>query len=177
LFGNPLSLLVAAGGAIYFAYQWWTGRTSLTVVVIAVLAAGYAMGAGERLQKYHEWKREWEAMEGKAPGHRYRWLRTPMRGLHIVLGLGAWAGTAYFLLTHADQPRMALPAGLFGIATLVMIFAAVYRLVQRWRARPKPYREVPVTLCVRLPRRSPTVAEALDALPEHCFRIFHKPPE
>jgi CHASE2 domain-containing sensor protein len=171
LFGNPLSAIALLLAACYFIYEWWTGQGSPAAAFIAFFAAGYGMSASERLQKYYDWKREWEAMEGKRPGRnaaRY------FPALRAVTALAVWGFFAYIVITQGDQPEMRVGAALFWLATLVVFGAGVVTLIQRWRRRVRPriMRDVPVTLCVPIPHRSPASTQAMAALPEYCRILF-----
>jgi hypothetical protein len=172
LFGNPLSLVVLAIAAIYFIYEWWASQGSPIVAFLAFLAAGYGAGASEQLRKYHDWKREWEAMEGRRPGDSLfaRVMAHPATRALVIVPI--WCVFAYLVLTGGNEPTMRLAAGLFWLATLVMVVAVIVRLVRRRRPRKPTMRDVPVTVCVSVPHRSPTPSEARAALPAYCQRLL-----
>jgi hypothetical protein len=166
LFGNPASaiaLLVAAGFCIY---EWWSGQGSGGLALIAFLAAGYAMAASERLEKYKQWKREWEAMEGNRPAPT---AARPLTALRAVLALAVWCFFAFLALSQANQPDAQLGVGLFWLATAVIVVAGIASLFRKRRnTRTRVVTDIPVTLCVPIPRNSPSAAQAFAALPQYC---------
>jgi hypothetical protein len=172
LFGNPLSAFALLLAMIYFVYEWWSAAGSGGLAFIAFLAAGYAMGASDKLQKYQQWKREWDAMEGKRArqslAHFYPALR-------IIVGLAVWCFFAYLALAQTAQPGMQLGADLFWLATLVIIGAGVFWWLWRRRgSRPAAVRDVPVTQCLPLPGQSTTPTPVFDALPKYCLQVIQK---
>jgi hypothetical protein len=166
LFGNPASALALLLAAVYFIYEWWSASGSPAVAFIAFLAAGYAMGASDKLQKYQSWKREWDAMEGKRPAQSFARFYPALR---ITVGLAVWCFFAYLALAQDAQPGAQLGPDLFWLATAVIIGTGVFRWFRRRRgARPAATRDVPVTICIPVPHQSPTSAQAFAALPEYC---------
>lgn len=171
LFGNLVSVLALAGAAIYFIYQWWTNHGSATAAVVALLVASYATSNSERLQKYYQWKREWDAMEGRAPGAGFARLYAHP-AFRLLIGGPIWCAFAYFAIQPAKDPAMQVAAGLFWFATLIMIVGWIAILLRRRKSRRPKFRDVPVTLCVSVPRQSPALAQAFAALPAYCHPLF-----
>jgi hypothetical protein len=171
--GNPVSVIALALGAAYLAYQWWNGG-SPAIALAAFIAAAYAMGANSRLQKYNDWKREWEAMEGKRPSQRTARRVLNSVAVRVAIGLPLWCAFAYLALTSGNDPTMRAARALFLLATLVMAVGFAYRLMRRRRPRANASRDVPVTLCVAPPRQSPDLAQAYAALPVYCRAILRK---
>jgi len=171
LFGNPVSTFVLAVAAIYLGYEWWIGAASPVAAIAAVIAAAFASKANERLEAYNTWKREWQVMSGEAPTAGR--LLIPYRALRIVLGLTVWSLFAYVALDPGPRQDVQIAAALFWLATALLIAGGIYRLVKRRsRSRPKPARDVPVTICLPVPRQSAALSQALAALPEYCRSLL-----
>ena len=175
LIGNPLSLLALWLVTAYLAYQWYGAQVPVIFPIMTGIAAIAASNAYQRLDKYRLWKREWETMNGGPSSHsRASIMRKP--GVRIVLGLAIWCAMAYGALTLGNQPGTQVAAGLFWVATLVLIVGSLYRLARRKRATPKQaeIRDVPVTVCLKTPQQSPSLNQAFASLPEYCVPLFEK---
>jgi hypothetical protein len=173
LFGNPLSAFALLCAACYCGYAWWTGQMQTLPALVVVLAACYAFRASDQYRSYRDWKREWDAMEGRVPSQRL--ARVFRRGgpLHIIAALCAWAVCAVLILAKQDQPFWRLPVATFWLATALMIVVAIYRAVKRSRARRAPkIEDVPVTVCLRVPRRSPAAEKSFAMLPAYCVALI-----
>jgi hypothetical protein len=169
LFGNPLTVIALVIAAMYFIYQWWSNQGSPVAALIAFLVAGYSAGASDQILKYQQWKREWDAMEGRASGPGIARFYPALR---IVFGLSVWCVFAFFALQPSNDPAMHVASGLFWIATLIMIGGGIVRQFRRRKPAKQTVRDVPVTLCVPVSRNSPTVAQAFAALPDYCHPLF-----
>ncbi len=169
--GNPLSVIALALGAAYFAYQWWSGG-SPAIALAAFLAAAYAAGASGRLQKYNDWKREWDAMGGKRPAERTARRVWNSVAVRVVIGLPLWCVFAYLALTGGNATEMRVARALFWLATLVMLIGLTYRLARRRKSRAIASRDVAVTLCVPPPRQSPDLNQAYASLPTYCRTLL-----
>ena len=170
LFGNPVSTFLLAIAAIILGYEWWIGAASPVAAIVAVIAAAFASKANERLEAYNAWKREWQAMSGEAPTAGR--LLIPYRALRIVLGLAVWSLFAYVALDPGPRQDVQIAAALFWLATALLIAGGIYRLIKRSRSRPKSARDVPVTICLPVPRQSPAVAHTFMVLPGYCRALF-----
>lgn len=173
LFGNPLIAFALLCAACYCGYAWWTGQMQTLPALVVVLAACYAFRASDQYQSYRQWKREWDAMEGRAPSQRL--VRTFRRGgpLHIFVGICAWCVCAVLILGKQNQPFWQVPAASFWLATALMILVAIYRAVRRSRARRAPkIRDVPVSVCLSVPHRSTAAEKAFSDLPEYCREVL-----
>ncbi len=170
IFGNPVSLAVIGLGACGIGYEWWIGEAPGLLAVIAAGFAIVAMNAYERLQRYGDWKREWEAMGGNAPGWRFASFARAWPRLRIVLGLSAWGLWAYFVFARGDQPDMDLPV--FWPTTGVMILAGAHRFWQYRRNRRLVVQDVAVGECLPVPRQSPSLAQAIAVLPTYCHGLI-----
>jgi hypothetical protein len=172
LFGNPLSAFALLLAMIYFVHEWWSAAGSGGLAFIAFLAAGYAMGASDKLQKYQQWKHEWDAMESKRSGQN---LARFYPALRMVVGMAVWCFFAYLALAQSAQPGVQLGADIFWLVTAVIVGAGIFRWIRRQRnARPGVARDVPATQCLSVPRQSPTPAEAFAVLPSYCAALLAK---
>ncbi len=175
LFGNPLIAFALLCAGCYCGYAWWTGQMQTLPAFVVILAACYAFRASDQYQAYRDWKREWDAMEGRVPSRRL--ARVFRRGgpLHIVAAVCAWCVCAALILAKQDQPFWQIPADSFWLATALMILVALYRAVRNWRVRsPAKIEDVPVTVCLSVPRRSPAASQLFGALPAYCARLLSK---
>ncbi len=174
LLGNPVSVTLISIFALYCAYEWWIGQAVPVVVIVAFIAAAFAGRLNNAYEKYRRWKREWDAMEGRAPARGASQLLGRSGPIRIVLGLSVWAMWGYFTITDQKQP--ALLVALFWLTTLALVIAGVYRLLRRGKSpRRAASRDVAVTQCVSLPRQSPGVRQAFAALPEYCRPLLQAP--
>jgi hypothetical protein len=169
LFGNPASVILLVIAAIYFIYQWSSNHGAGAAALIAFIAAGYGAGASDQLLKYQQWKREWAAMEGKASGAAFAKLYPVVR---VVFASAVWCLFGYLALQPSSDPAMHVAVALFWLATLVMIVGGIANLIRRRKPRKQTIRDVPVTVCLSVPHRSPTLAQAFAALPNYCRPLF-----
>jgi hypothetical protein len=173
LFGNPLSAFALLCAACYCGYAWWTGQMQTLPALVVVLAACYAFRASDQYQSYRDWKREWEAMEGHVPSQRLARIFRRGGPLHIFAAVCAWSVGAVLILAKQDQPFWQIPAASFWLATALMVVVAIYRAIRRSRARRAPkIQDVPVTVCLSVPRWSPEAKRAFGDLPEYCKSIL-----
>jgi len=168
LIGNPLSLAALWLFTAFLAYAWYAWQAPVLFPIVVGVIALAAINASEHLGEYRQWKREWDSMGGDGPSLTRALVRS--RGVRVVIGGAVWCAMAYGALVAGKQPETQAAAGLFWLGTLGLIVVSIYRLIRRRRARPKPQeiRDVPVTLCLAVPQRSPEPREAYAALPEYC---------
>ncbi|HEY1612089.1 MAG TPA: hypothetical protein VGF97_00170 [Rhizomicrobium sp.] len=192
LFGNLFSAFVFLVAAIYLCYSAWQGETSPIIAVAAIFALMASAKARERLEAYNERKREWQAMSGEAPtaGRTFVTQQAPrvIAGMIIwfvlacvALGVGNQSGSPVAAgngpgapLAAANQPNIQIVAAwLFWLATALLVVGGIYRFIKRNRTqRPKPIRDVPVAICLPVPRQSDAAAHAFAALPKYCSDIL-----
>ncbi len=175
LLGNPATVLVAIGATIFFGYQWWNSEGSPLPAVIAFLVACQSMRSSDQLQKYNEWKREWEAMESKAPNaRRLRLALTP--AIRLAIALAAWCVGAYgmFTVPLGDDLMAKLAMASFWLGSLLMVGVLIYRaLPKRTRATTVAKSPDPiVSVCLAPPKSSPAVPGAYRQLPAYCRTVI-----
>jgi hypothetical protein len=177
LIGNPISLIGAWLLTAFLAYQWYANGGPGILPIITGIAAISASNAYARIDKYRLWKREWEAMNGVATTGTITGDLMQKPAFRFVIGGAIWCVFAYGALTIGNRPGGQAAAGLFWIATLVMIAGGLYRLFRRKRAAaPKQaaIRDVPVTQCLRAPMLGPDLRQAYAALPEYCVPLLQR---
>jgi hypothetical protein len=176
LFGNPVALLAAFAATAFFGYRWWSEDASLLPAVVAFLVFCQTMNATGHLQKYNEWKREWDAMEGKpsAGVSRFRIAWTP--ATRFLVGVPAWAIGAYAMLTvpMGDDLPARLAKASFWLGTALMVVVLIYRALPRRKRAVKaaPAKYPDVTVCVPVPRSSPSLRDVLAQLPDCCRELL-----
>lgn len=175
LFGNPATVLAAIGATAFFGYQWWSNGVSPLPAIIAFLAACQSMRSTDQLQKYNEWKREWEAMEGKATASNGApFTLTPI--VRFAIGLPLWCLGAYATSTVGDAPSAKVGAGLFWLGSLLMGAVLTYRALARKPqtvAVAKPS-DPCVSVCLSPPQFSPSLAEARASIPSYCKALIQQ---
>jgi hypothetical protein len=171
-FGNALSVTVLFAATCYLGYQWYTGAASSFFAVAVALATASAMNANSRLAKYRDWKREWDAMDGRpAAGGRFA---MSSRTLRVLMAIPVWCLFAYLVLNNGASPLDHVATGLFWLMTAVIVVGSI---VQWWRSRwarirPRVSKDVPVTLCVKSAGQSGNLADAYRALPDYCASLL-----
>jgi hypothetical protein len=171
VFGNPVSIIVLATATAYFTYQWWSNAGSGALALTLFLATSYAFGASDRLQKYNQWKREWDAMEGRAPSITFsRLYAHPV--VRVLIGIALWCGGIYLIANAGNGPLGQFSAGLFGLATFAVIITGVVRLFRRSKPHKPIVRDMSVMICVSMPNQSPTLDQARASLPKYCLKVL-----
>jgi hypothetical protein len=169
--GNPVSVVGLSGAACFCIYEWWTGQGAGLLALVVALVAISSVNASERLSTYGQWKREWQAMGGETP----RSFVSPraFRVLHITVVAVIWVGAALVVLTEQREPGMQIPAAMFWLATVIAAIAGIRKMLRRGkRSAPQRAKDVPVTLCVRIPAHSTTLNAAFANLPDYCLTLF-----
>jgi hypothetical protein len=171
-FGNALSVTVLVAATCYLGYQWYTGNVAGFFVLVLGLVTISAGNANSRLTRYRDWKREWDAMEGRAPSRSF----FPISGrvARWLVGIPAWLLFGYLALTSGNGAGNRVAAMLFWLATVVGIVGS---LIQWWRSRstkrsPVGSKDVPVTLCVKAAGQSADLSDAYRALPTYCASLI-----
>ncbi len=174
LFGNPIALLAAFGATAFFGYRWWSEDASLLPAIVAFLVFCQTMRAMDQLQKYTEWKREWDAMGGEP--------RTPARKLtmqsplvRILIGVPAWGVGFYWVMTLPnDGPGMLIAKSCFWLGTALGVGSLIYQALPRRKkaARAAPAKYPDVAVCLPVPRSSPSIRDVLAQLPDYCRALL-----
>ena len=171
LLGSSPGMVAVIGGTCLVIYQWWIGQVaSGWVPLLAVLAAGAAVRANERLTSYRKWKEAWESMGGSAPKSAGRPSRKS--SMRVVVCVVLWPLMAIGLLgmNYHNRPDHAVMAGCFVVGNLVLLGRA-FRARRQSTARAKPQKLVMVSTPLPVPRSSPSVQQCLQVLPGYCGRL------
>lgn len=177
IIGHPIIVLALWLITAYFGYAWYIGNTPVVPMIVAGLVAISAANANSRVQAYRDWKREWDAMEGRPPTQPLGMRLFRSRGLGIALAVAIWCVFAYGALTAPHQPGSVFAVGAFWIVTALMVGNVIYRLFRR---SPKPIagssdaRDVPVTQCLKASSGSADLERAFAALPEYCLPLLER---
>lgn len=170
LFGNPLSIAALVIATGYFFYQDWTGKGSLAPVVLALLAMLYGFKANDALQKYGQWKREWNAMGDE---RRTSVMVRLFPVLRVVAGLAAWGFGLYLAENSPSTPGTQVSVALLWAAMLVAVVGFAYqRLKGRSASQPKVSRDIAVAPCMAPPRGATTLVQAYAELPAYCAGLI-----
>jgi len=173
IIGNPVSVIGLWILTAFLTYQWYALNGPVLLPIIAGLGAISASNAAQRIGKYRDWKRDWDAMSGIAPAPAGAFLRTP--AVRLFVGVPLWLLMAYGALTVTNTPGGRVAAGLFWLATLLVVGNWMVQAVRRRSARrPKArqVKEVIVGQCLRAPMRSPALQQAYRELPDYCRPLF-----
>lgn len=166
--GNPVTFFVIALAILFVAYEAWVGQASWVFVLVLAVIGGLSQQAGERLDKYHLWKLEWDAMGGDAPR---RLVLPKLGGVRLVFGFIAWGIGAIATFGAANQPGMQGPIALYWLGSVVLFGYGISRALRK--SRPKIGAANPaVAICLPVPRDGPTTTFAFQQLPEHCLRVL-----
>lgn len=172
LIGNIVSVIIIVIATIVVTYQAWQGAGSWVVAIVMIVILGSAMNAAHRIDSYRTWKRDWDAMGG-GPPPGVTLPRLP--GLRVAGGLIIWAIFAIGAVKVAADPGMQLPVALFWLGSLLLAGRGFYVLARRNQVAVNTTtatRDTAVAICLPLPRQSPTVNEAMQALPEYCAQVM-----
>jgi hypothetical protein len=160
--GNPLVGLAIFAVACVVWVRWWQGEAAPLAALIALFAVLFAGQAFDTVNDYRHKQREWKAMAGEPLGGVS--LRQ-LKGLRIVLAVILWGGMAYLAYDMRNDPEMRVAVWCF-VAGSVLGFANLFwRAMPKRSAKPKQWKDVPVTQCLSAPSRSPSLAQAVYDLP------------
>ncbi len=164
-FGHPVILLLAGAGLLWTGYSWVMGEgEGLAAFMFLVLCSACAK-ANDRYENYRQWKREWDIMSGKAARARLR-----LGALRLPAAIATWCLFAAFALQWMNDPELRWAALLFWAATGIGTIGRLWSWLTRTsRGRS---RNAPVTVCLRVPGRSPGVGQAQAALPDYCRELL-----
>lgn len=177
LVGNPLSCLVLLCIAGAMAYQWWINQetTSWFILIIAFFIASTAMKANTQIANYKAWKQEYEDIatggdSSLAAARRNAFLRRFVAAI-IWLALALWLGQNAKV---ADKiPSYGNIALVFLILTTGVLLKIIFSVWAARRQKPKQATgDHVVTLCLPIPKDSPTMQEVFPYLPAYCQRLF-----
>jgi hypothetical protein len=165
LLGNHLSAVVIflVGGTLIF--EWWRGQYHNNAVpVIAFLAIVAAANAHQKVSKYSNWKRAWDAMGAPSTATRSISIR-PLLGVAFWLVVaGCLAGLNY------HRPESTPIAIGVGVLFLVTIIWAGFR--HRHPAGVRRRKDIPVSIAVEVPRAAPKIRDFVRKLPAYCRQVF-----
>jgi hypothetical protein len=178
LLGNLLSAVLVLPFGALLVYQWYIGKAPLMIALVSAFCIFIVINARLKLLSYQDWKRKWNAMgevSGAVPAVSGI---TPLR---MAIGL-----IAYIVLVGivaSDGTRS--PQSQFAIAGMVLAFIPmfVYVLYRFWRyyvprtdsRQSRLPKKVPVSVCLSVPRQSPSRQQTSQHLPEYCSRLLSLP--
>ena len=181
--GNLLSVPAILGATALACCRWHTQQQhhehiSWLVPTAALMLSKASLLARGRIAAYKRWNRAWDAMSGTG-GNRVARSRT--RVGRALLAWLAWLGLGVWLLNphpqFAGTPVRGLYAAAFSALTLwgvsVPVLGAARWLRRRVGAiRVRRPRDHVVAIALPVPRRSPTVADAVAMLPPYCRALM-----
>jgi hypothetical protein len=165
LFGNPLVMLAVGAAFLWTGYLWLVGRGDGVTAFALLIAASYCAKANDSQEKYRQWKREWDIMSGKAATPAFS-----LRALRIPAAIGLWLIFAAAAAQMMNDPEQRWAALLFWAGSALGLINML-RLAAKRRA-PARRRDNSVSLCLRVPGRSPAIPRAQAALPDYCQRLI-----
>jgi len=173
LIGNILCAPLLVLGSGYVLWQWWNGVLTGVAAMIALVVMVKAITASDTIAAYHDWKRRWNAMEGRAPAPPLLRRIGAVRGMRPLLLVIFWGVAAHLHATYPGDPDIQLGAAVallaLSAAIVGMAVGAAYRSLRR------PKRLAPVKLCQRRARRAATRERATRALPDYCKKLLQSP--
>lgn len=165
IFGNPVVFLTVGAAFLWTGYLWLAGRGDGVTVFALLIAASYCARASDRYDKYRQWKREWDIMSGKAAARG-----ASLRALRVPASIGMWLVLAAAAAQMMNDPEQRWAALLFWAGS-ALGFINMARLAIK-RRTPARRRDSAVSLCLRVPGRSPGIAQAQAALPDYCQQLL-----
>ncbi|MEI9990124.1 MAG: hypothetical protein WDM86_08805 [Rhizomicrobium sp.] len=173
IIGNPISLIALWVLTAFLTYRWYALSGPVLLPIITGLGALAASNAAQRIGKYRDWKRDWDAMNGIAPAPAGAFLRTP--AVRLFVGVPLWCLFAYGAVTMTNTLGGRVAAALFWLGSLLIVGGWIVQGLRRRHARaPKvrQVRDVLVTQCLRAPIRSPALQRAHASIPDYCADLF-----
>ena len=164
--GHPASVVAIVGISGLMTYQWWVGELqSVWIPILAFFACGAVMNASQKRTAFREWKQSWDIMGGAPPPRPGR--------MGMVVYLAIWAVIAIVLVNQLDYHRPLHLVGLisFAAATLLMLRQVFPRRARAARQQ-RSGKPAIVTAVPAVPRHSPSVAQAAQALPAYCAGLL-----
>jgi hypothetical protein len=192
--GSNLSVGVIVTGTLYVSLLWGAqdDRQPISWVfpVLGIAVCRAAIMARRRVAAYTGWRKDWEEAAGitqEASARTNRKSPLPLRKrVDRAVGVVAlWVIGAGWLVLHAGENIPAYPvvASGFALAHAWGLGLAVRRMARGARRTPSARRTASggsgdvVTVCLRIPRSSPTVREATAALPDYCRALLARHPD
>jgi len=162
ILGNPIVGLAIFAAACLVWYRWWQGQAAGVGAVLMLFAVTIAGQAFDTVNDYRHKQREWKALAGEPLGGiSLQHLKT----LRVALAIPIWCAMAWYLWRERHDPEMQLAGWLF-IAGSVLGFAnLIWRARSKPVAKPKQWKDLPVTQCLGAPARSPSLGQAVYDLP------------
>jgi hypothetical protein len=187
--GSTFSVAVIVTGTLYVSLLWGAQdeRQPISWIfpVLGIAACRAAIMARRRVAAYTSWRREWEEAAGITPqasAQAGRNAPLPLRKrIDRTVGVVAlWVIGAGWLVLHAGENIPAYPvvASGFALAHAWGLGLAVRRLARGARRAPSARTTASggsgdvVSVCLPVPRGSPTVGQATAALPDYCRALL-----
>lgn len=178
LLGNLVSAALVVPFGALLVYQWYIGKVPVTVALVSAFCIFVVINARVKLLTYKDWKRKWNAMgevSGAVP------VVSGFTPLRMAFGL-----IAYIIIVGivaSDDTRS--PESQFAVAGMVLAFVPIfgYVLYRFWRhyvprtdsRQSRSPKKVPVSVCLSVPRQSPSRQQTSQHLPEYCARLLSLP--
>jgi hypothetical protein len=187
--GSTLSVAVIVTGTLGVALLWGAqdDRQPISWVfpVLGILMCRAALMARRRVATYTSWRRDWEEAAGITPqasaqAQRNAPLALRKRIDRAVGVVAVWVIGAGWLVLHAGESIPAYPmvASGFALANAWGLGLAVRRMARGARRAPSARTTASggsgdvVSVCLPVPRGSPTVGQATAALPDYCRALL-----
>ena len=161
--GNPITGLVVFGLACFVWYKWSKGDAATLaagLMLIAVLTVGKAFDV---VNNYRHKQREWEILSGQPVTGGVNPKR--MRQVRIAFAMWAWIGMAFLAWRSRDQPDMKIAAWAFAAGSVIGLIGLIWKNWPKRRSRKSQWKDIAVSLCLKTPSRSPSVAQTVRELP------------
>jgi hypothetical protein len=162
-FGHPLVGLAIFAAACVVWVRWWQGEAAgvgAVLMLFAVLMAGQAF---DTVNDYRHKVREWKALAGEPlDGVSLQQLK----GLRIALAIILWGGMAYMAYDMRNDPEMKIAVWLFVAGSVIGFSNLIWTTRRKPSAKAQKWKDVPVTQCLRVSSRSPSLGQTVFDLPE-----------
>lgn len=169
LLGNPLLLI---GTTLFLAAALTasaTGAWSAETILIALVFFAPVAAAANQLRRYRQWKREWDAMGGKAtPG--LTWFGGGKRRVGLALIVYAVIDIGLFYYGSQDGNIVGFVV-MTALLVVGLVAAAIGQALSKRTGRKQPS-VVYAAVLLRRPGHSPNLGDAYAALPEYCRRLL-----
>ncbi len=174
LIGNVASLVAVFGLMVWSIHAAFVGQVEWWVALVAIIATGMSVNAGNRITEYQNWKHDWDAMSGAPPKRSPR-----IPGLKQIVGVAILCVGAWGAVTYGGQPGMEIPVALFWVGGAFAVGRGLYVLAQRGRSKAKAAasRDVAVAVLLPIPRQSPDAVGSITQLPGYCGALMPGGPQ
>lgn len=168
--GHPLVLLATMLATAYVGYRWWQGEINHNgplVMVVVILFVGHSQ---QIVSDYQHKLREWQAITGQQLSGTITWaqLRSMMLGPALLL----WFGGIYLCYLWWNRADMKLAVWAFVAGSVLGVINLLWRARRKRPAKPKQWKDIPVTQCLSASVRSPAVSQCVNELPANCAALF-----